>query len=170
MAKKTRIINEDPSINFRLSEELKNKISELAQTENKTTSNYLRDHLESFVDGTLFEKELNLDRKREFIFSEEFMQLIVWMYSKRSNKECIEEVFELEDYINTLKKVNHEFPYGIRIDFEKVLLDVLRVKNDRSMIKKFTFTKKLNEELGFDFKRFENYILKGEGEKSFIKV
>ena len=170
MAKKVKIINEDPSINFRLTEELKNKISELAQAENKTTSNYLRDHLESFVDGTLFENELNLDRKREFIFSEEFMQLIVWMYSKRSNKECTEEEFELEDYIKTLKKIEYEFSYAIRIDFEKVLLDVLRVKNDRSMIKKFTFTKKLNEELGFDFKRFENYILKGESEKSFIKV
>ena len=170
MAKKKKTGKEEFSINFKLSKELKNKISDLAQKENKTTSNYLRSHLESFVDGTLFEVEQRYDQEQKFMFSEEFMQLIVWMYSKRKQKECEESEFELNEYIDTLKKINYEFPYSIKNDFEKVLQDVLKVRNDSSMIKKFTFPKNGDNELNFNFKRFENSLLKGETEKSFIKV
>ena len=45
MAKKQKIKNEDPSINFRLPEELKEKIYKEASIKNKTISNYLRVHL-----------------------------------------------------------------------------------------------------------------------------
>ena len=104
MAKKKRIINEDPSINFRLPEVLKKKIKELAQKENKTVSKYLVGHLEGFIDGSLFEEEFTFEQEQKFMFSEEFMQLIVWMYSKRKRKECDETEYELNVYIDTLKR------------------------------------------------------------------
>ena len=45
MVKKYKIKNEDPSINFRLPEELKVNIYKRVSLENKTVSNFLRDHL-----------------------------------------------------------------------------------------------------------------------------
>lgn len=170
MAKKKRIVNEDPSINFRLSKVLKRKIKELAQGENITISKYLINHFENFIDGSLFENELDLENGIKFKFSEEFMQLIVWMYSKRVNEVCEEERFELCQYIDTLKKINNKFPAEIEQDFDKVLQDVLRVKNDPSLIKKFNFINEENEGIGFNFKRWENYILKGELERSVIYI
>lgn len=170
MAKKKRTEKEDLSINFKLSKELKSKIIDLAKKDGKTISNYLRGHFENFIDGSLFEEEFTFDQEQKFMFSEEFMQLIIWMYSKRKQKECEETEFELNGYIDTLKKINYEFPYSIKKDFEKVLQDVLKVRNETGLIKKFTFSKKEEDELSFSFKRFENYLLKGETEKSYIGV
>lgn len=167
MAKNRKIVKEEVSINFKLPQELKDKIKELAQGQNKTASKYIRDHFESYINGSLLEDELNIVDDKKFIFSEEFMQLIVWMYSKRVNEVCVEERFELSRYVDVLKKIDNKFPYEIEQDFDKVLQDVIRVKNDRSAVKKFNF---INVGLGLNFKRWENYILKGELERSVIYI
>jgi len=168
MAKKKKIGKEEFSINFKLSEELKKKIKELAQGENKTVSKYLINHFESFIDGSLFEDELDLENGIKFKFSEEFMQLIVWMYSKRVNLKCEEKRFELREFVTTLKRINNIFPAEIEAEFDKVLQNVIGVINKPSSNGEFTFARSGDD--GFNFKGFENYLLKGERERIVINV
>ena len=124
MAKRDNNVKEDVSINFRLPEELKKEIRVRAKLENKSVSKFLNDHLKELVNGSLYENELADYYKREFINSTEFIQLVVWMYRKRSDKTCTSDDEQLERYINTLKKVGYELPKVLAVEFDKVLYDV----------------------------------------------
>ena len=106
-AKRKKIENDSPSINFKLPEDLKQRIRKEASDANKTVSNYLREHFEEFMDGSLYEKEMVTYDKETFINSTAFIQLIVWMYSKRSNNNCESSRTQLNGYVSTLKKINH---------------------------------------------------------------
>jgi len=74
MVKKQKIKNEDQSINFRLPEELKFQIYKEASLMNKTVSNFLRDHLLEFMNGSLYEKEIAEYKSNSFKNSTEFLQ------------------------------------------------------------------------------------------------
>jgi len=153
MAKRENKVKEDVSINFRLPEELKKEIIIRAKLENKTVSKYLNDHLKELVSGYLYENELADYYKRKFINSTEFIQLLVWMYRKQSDKTCTSDDEQFDRYINTLKKVGNELPKVLAVEFDKVLYDVLRVKKEESEYdRKFNFSKnKSNENVRFNY-------------------
>lgn len=162
MAKKMKIKNEDPSVNFRLTPELKKWIINAAIFENKTVSNYLRDHLTSFIDGTLYDEQVSWYRERTLINSTEFLQLIGFVFSKRKNNLCVSTDNQMDRYIKTIKKMEmQEIPVNLMEEFDKVLVDLIRVKTaDRSYFPasfKFCETSFVNP--GFDYDMLENYLL-----------
>lgn len=167
--KKHKIKNEDPSINFRVPELLKIDILREAAFLDKTVSTYLRDLLTEYLDGSLYQKEIAFYERNEFINKTEFMQLIIWMYSKRNNNKCTSTPAQLNDYIKTLKKIDGNLPDEFVSEFDKVLEDVLRVKKaTRSFEKEFQFCNISHITPGFNFDKLEDYLL-NEVKASYIK-
>ena len=172
MAKKQRIKNEDPSINFRLSPELKKWITNEAISENKTVSNYLRDHLTSFKDGSLYKNEIAAYKSNSFMNSTEFLQLVVWVYKKREEYSYEEKDAIWQDkYIHTIKSIGNQLPDELVNEFDKVLLDLMKVKNEAGSSKSYTFCRSgyLYSD-GFNYSLFEDYILKYKIEKHTVYV
>ena len=130
MAKKNPIKYDGSSLNFRVSNELKAIIVDKAQNKKITTSEYVRDLLESVHNGDYCYKEQMKEKINSFLFSREFMQLLVWIYSKNENREKTEKDAELDRYIKTLKQVDGHMPDGIVNEFDKVLYDIIRVKTE----------------------------------------
>lgn len=158
--KKQKIINDDPTINFRVPEILKIKIIREAEFFNKTVFTYLRDLLTEYLDGNLYQNEIAFYKKKEFINSTEFMQLIIWMFSKRHNKKCTSTPAQLDEYIKTLKKIDGNLPNEFVSEFDNVLEDVLRVKKETSDYKKeFKFCQSSHSSPGFDYGKLEDYLL-----------
>lgn len=168
MGRKPKLENSDPSINFRLPEELKRKVEKEAQGSTMTVSKYLRKLVGEVMDGTICEEvEKNNDRDN-FLRSLEFLKLVVWIYSKKGiNYECKESLEELGGYLKTLKSVDEYLPKEISAEFEKVLFDVLRVKSEKqekSYRPDFKFSKGYPLQQSFDYTKWEEYMLKTEGE------
>ena len=159
MQKKKKIENNDPSINFRLSKGLKQRINKEAGINNLTVSNYIRNLLDSYYDGELFEEEMFEYRRYEFIQSTEFIKLIVWMYSKRNDRKCTSTNNELDGHISTLKNTEMNLPSHLVTEFDKVLQDLLRIKNIKSSYatKQFNFSSSFNDN-EFNYELLEKYI------------
>ena len=152
-----------PSINLKLSEELKQKINIKANFKNQTISKYLRELLTTYFDGTLCVGEIEKHEKKEFINSTEFLQLIVWMYSKREIKEFRESDKDLDGYVNTLKRISIYFSNALVLEFDKVLMDILRVKNEESKYSKdYRFVTGYSSSPKFNFQLFEEFIFRYE--------
>ena len=159
MAKKQRIKNEDPSINFRLTEELKGDIYKRASLENKTVSNFLRDHLTEFMDGSLYAREISYFRDNSFINSTEFLQLITWVMTKRQNPKCLSTNEQLDTYIKTIKRMDFSIPANIVKEFDYVLADLIRVRNKTGDDRSFYFCGFMGVDATFNHNLLVNYIL-----------
>lgn len=155
--KRVKLKKEDPSINFRLPQELREKVLQKAAIENKTVSNYLRDHLESFLSGKLIEDAIAPYVRHKFINSNEFLQLVVWMYQKKENPRISDyDKLIQKEYIETLKKVSQYLPKDLADEFEKVLYDVIySIQENRYSYKIFNSD---YSSINFDFEKLENYI------------
>jgi len=160
MAKKHKIKNEDPSINFRLPEELKAEIYKEAHLKNKTVSNFLRDHLAEFMDGSLYEREISYYRDNSFIHSTEFLQLITWVLSKRINSNCVASNEQLDGFIQTIKRMDFSTPKDLVKEFDKVLADLVRVRNETGAYRIFYFCGIAGMGETFNYNMLENYLLK----------
>jgi len=159
MAKKLKIKNEDPSINFRLPEELKVDIYKRASLENKTVSNFLRDHLAEFMDGSLYAREISHFRDNSFINSTEFLQLITWVMIKRENSKCLSTNEQLDTYIQTIKRMDFSIPANIVKEFDNVLADLIRVRNETGNDRSFYFCGFMGVDAKFNHNLLVNYIL-----------
>ena len=157
--KKQNIKNEDPSLNFRLPKELRAPVAKEAALLNVTVSNYLRNHLVDFYSGKLFEKEIGFDHSHELINSNEFLQLVVWVFSKRKNEKCKSTNDQLNRYIRTIKKLEGILPDSLVIEFDKVLMDLIRVQGDTSSFRVFKFCGQSYTTPGFDYEKLESFIL-----------
>ena len=157
--KKKSINNEDPSINFRLPKELREQIIQEAQLLNSTVSNYLRNHLDDFFSGKLYEKEIVFDQELKLINSAEFLQLVVWVFSKRRNEKCTSTNNELNSYIRTIKKLEGILPDNLVIEFDKILMDLIRVQGDTSQYRVFKFCGQSYTTPTFDYEKLENFVL-----------
>ncbi len=148
------------SINLKLSEELKEKVNHKAHLRQQTVSKFIRNLLSTYFDGTLCKGEITKNAKKEFINSTEFLQLVVWMYSKRKSKDFKEKTEELDGYVKTLKKVEERLPKDLAVEFDKVLFDILRVKNENSIYSKdYKFADGYSSTREFDFELLEKYLL-----------
>jgi len=153
-------INLEPTINLRVSSELKNQIITEAKFFKQTVSQYLRNHLTEFMNGDLYKKEISFYKNQKFINSTEFLQLIVWMYQKKGNEKCASTEKQLSTYISTLKLIDKNLPSYLVEEFDKVLEDIIRVKNEDSEYNKiFRFCDTSYFNNGFDYTKLENYLL-----------
>ena len=162
MAKKQRIKNEDPSINFRLSPEMKKWVINEAISKNVTVSNYLRNHLEKFIDGTLYDKFNPNDDHFPFLKSIEFVQLITFVFSKRKNRDCTSTHRQLGEYIKTIKQMsNEDLPSKIISEFDKVLIDLIKIKNENESLSyvRFKFCEISYSNTNFNYELLEEYLL-----------
>jgi hypothetical protein len=160
MAKRQKIKNEDPSINFRLPEELKAEIYKEASRLNKTVSIFLRDHLTEFMDGSLYAREIAYYKDNSYVNSTEFLQLITWMYSKRNNNTCIASNEQLNKYIKTIKRMDFSIPINLEREFDKVLVDLVRVRDDKgSLYRSFYFCNSSLYDANFNYEVLENFLL-----------
>lgn len=157
--KKKIINNYDPSINFKLPKELREQVAVEAALLNVTVSNYLRSHLVDFYSGKLFEKEIVFDHSHELINSSEFLQLVVWVFSKRKSEKCKSTNNQLNRYIRTIKKLEGVLPDSLVIEFDKVLMDLIRVHGDTSSFRVFKFCGQSYTTPGFDYEKLESFIL-----------
>ena len=155
MAKKIKIRNEDPKINFRLPEKLKLEIHKQASLVNKTVSNYLRDHLTKYLDGTLYQKEIDFLEDHQFVNSTEFLQLVTWMYRKRKDNYFRSDNEQLDKYIYTIKNIQHHLPIDLIQEFDKVLVCLLNVPSGNRILK-FTGENIIRE--AFNYGKLEEFI------------
>jgi hypothetical protein len=162
MSKKKKIINSDPSVNFRIPIELKEQLNREAIIKNQTVSTYLRELLTAFFGGKLFEDELSIYEKQEFINSTEFIQLIVWMYSVRKDSKCNLSDFLFERYISTIKRLDGNLPPILVDEFDKVLEDLLKLKKSKFSSNRFQFCESSSIYNGFDFDKLEKYLLEDQ--------
>lgn len=162
MEKKITFHKEDPSINFRLPKELKIQILDAAKLNNQTVSNYLREHMESFLSGELYQKEIAEYEAESFINTNEFLQLVVWTYQKRNeNKHVVTDIINQDYYISTIKSIGSQLPCELVEEFDKVLLDLMKVKNEKGDFKMYTFCRSdYPYENGFNYGKLETYLLK----------
>lgn len=166
--KKQSIKNEDPSINFRLPKELREQVVKEAQLLNRTVSNYIRNHLIEFLSGKLYEKEIAFYKSLEFINSTEFLQLVAWVFAQRKNDKCSSTEVQLNGYKQTLKKLEGNLPDSLVVEFDKVLMDILRFQSDTSSSRAFKFCGNSYTNPLFDYDKLEDYLL-NEVSGSFVE-
>ena len=172
MSKKHPVKNNDPSINLRLPQELKDKIQGEASKKNLTVSKYVRELLETIYSGDYCRKEVIGDKVESFLFSKDFLQLVVWMNSKRTNKKKTETKEELERYISTLKRVDEHLPVNLVCEFDKVLQDLIKLRNDESKLylPSYNFVDSYSEKEKFDFDALEEFLLNDNALSQFVFI
>jgi len=160
MAKKNKNFKSIPSINLKLTEDLKAQIKKVAQDNNQTVSKFIRELVTDYMDGALYENAVAHYRDKAFINSTEFLQLIVLMYTKREKGRYEDTEKQLDDYISTLKKTEHNLPDDLVVEFDIVLFDLMRVKSKGSRSDKyFEFHKNYSYSPGFNYEKLEGYLL-----------
>jgi hypothetical protein len=157
--KKKSINNDDPSINFKLPKELREQVVREAELLNGTVSNYLRNHLIEFLSGRLYEKEIAFYKKQEFLNTTEFLQLVTWVFAQRRNDKCIATEAQLNSYKQTLKKLDSNLPESLVLEFDKVLIDLLRFQADPSSNRAFKFCGNSYTNPLFDYGKLEHFLL-----------
>jgi hypothetical protein len=148
------------SINLKLSEDLKKRTEEKADLKQQTVSKYIRELLSNYYDGSLCKNEIAKNERKEFINSTDFLQLVVWIYSKRKSNIYREGDKNIEKYIRTLKKVEEHLPANLVTEFDKVLSDIIRSTNTKSIVSKdYTFANGYHSTPEFNFEILEKYLL-----------
>jgi len=169
MSNKKSITGEDATLNFRVPKVLKEKIITEAEKENITSSKYLRDLLEAVHNGSYCNHEsLKLERE-EFLFSKEFLQLIVWIYRKRENNKREVDKNDLEGYIKTLKGTENYLPKSLVREFDKVLNNLLLVRVGMGYDgDHFDFHKSYTDDKKFNCEEVEKFLLNENVLEDFI--
>jgi hypothetical protein len=174
MVKKKKIGNEMPSINFKLSLELKQWILEEAENEKLSVSNFIRKELTSQMKGDSISVDKEMYYEQTLVGSPRFLNLMVWMYRKRSERDCEIDNKKLGEYIDTLKEISNVFPKEIEVEFEKVLLAALKVRSKSSTHERvFKFGREYNDTNDHNtvnFELIENYLLVERNKPVVIKV
>ena len=166
--KKKSINNEDPSINFRLPKELREQVIQEAQLLNSTVSNYIRNHLIEFLSGRLYEKQIAFYKSQEFLNTTEFLQLVTWVFVQRKIEKCSATEAQLNRYKQTLKKLDGNLPESLVVEFDKVLIDLLRFQGDPNSNRVFKFGGNSYTNSLFDYGKLESFLL-NEVKSNFIE-
>ncbi|WMI64786.1 hypothetical protein RBH94_12025 [Aestuariibaculum sp. YM273] len=170
MDKKHTEKNSAPSVNLRLPQELKDTIQTEAAKKNLTVSKYLRELLENIYSGDYCKKEVVGEKVETFLFSQDFMQLIVWMYTKKADKKKTESNEELNRYISTLKKVEGHMPDNLVREFDKILQDIIKVRNDENkyLPPSYTFIDAYSEKEKFNFNLLQEFLLNDDALSRYV--
>lgn len=159
---KQKIINEDVSINFRIPKDLKIEITRQANDQNITLSNYLRTLLSDVHDGKYCEEIDERIEAEGFVYSKEFISLVIWIYSKSRNQsiEETDSVQLIDNFIRIIKRADGYLPSILILELDKVLIDLYRVKNlENYERREFKFTDAYSKGSDFNFTVLENFFL-----------
>ncbi|WP_053970246.1 hypothetical protein [Mangrovimonas sp. ST2L15] len=150
----------EPTVNFRVSEDLKLAIIQKAGEKRQTVSAYLREVLEDVHLGSYCQKELNLYHEFEFAYSPEFIGLVMWLYRKRYVQDFEESDLEIKRYIKILKSIDDQLPESLQVEFDKVLLELMELIREDKDHKHYTyrFPGSSIKEWKFDYSLLENYF------------
>ena len=172
MMMKKKIKNNEPTINLRLPQKLKDIIIEKAEEKNITKSAYLRDLLEKVHSGEYCYKEDVRSKMESFLYSKEFLQLMIWIYRKKEIRELEIEKNELDRYIKTLKNIDGHLPQKITREFDKVLKDVIDLRDDNSYASrsKFEFHVASREYQKINLNSVEEYFLDERMQQVFLNT
>ncbi|MEM5564156.1 hypothetical protein WNY78_03530 [Psychroserpens sp. AS72] len=169
MTNKKSITDEDATLNFRIPKVLKATIIAKAEKENITSSKYLRDLLEAVHNGSYCNQDKLKSEREDFLFSIEFLQLIVWIYKKRENNRREVEKNDLERYVKTLKRTEKYLPESLVREFDKVLNNLLLVRAEMSYDGDyFDFHNSYNGDKKFNYEEVEKFLLNENVFKDFI--
>lgn len=159
------------SINLKLPDELKAKLKSVAELKQQTVSKYMRELLSNYFDGSLCKGDVVKNERKTFINSTEFLKLIVWMYSIKRSKTYKQTQTDLDNYIETLKKIAQHFPNNLVKEFDKVLFDLIRVTNENSEYSKdYKFADGYNSTPEFNFEILEKYLFEFEKPIQFPSI
>lgn len=148
------------SINLKLTDDLKEKVKSKADLKQQTVSQYIRELLSNYYDGSLCKNEIAKIERREFINSTDFLQLVVWIYSKKKSSKYREGDKNIEKYTRTLKKTEEQLPAYVVAEFDKVLSDIIRSTNEKLIVSKdYTFANGYSAKSEFNFEILEKYLL-----------
>ncbi|WP_053990085.1 hypothetical protein [Mangrovimonas sp. TPBH4] len=153
---------DDQSVTFRIPRVLKNEINQRAEMKGVRLSEYLRDLLTSVVEDRVCQAERERIKELEnqkFLRSKEFMQLVIWMYSKRVAQKYNKETDYLDDHIKTLKQVGDHVPMALSKEFDKVLKSLLSIDRDSIFSVSYDFIKGSGNKQKFDFEKLEKFLL-----------
>jgi hypothetical protein len=169
MTTKKIIKDEDATLNFRIPKVLKATIISKAQQENMTSSKYLRNLLEAVHNGSYCHQDKLKSERVDFLFSKEFLQLIVWIYRKQvNNRREVEKSF-LERYIKTLKRTENCLPKSIIFEFDKVLKSLLIVRDSGGYDGNvFDFPSSYSSDKKFNYEKVEKFLLEENVFEVFI--
>lgn len=78
------------SINLKLPDDLKERVKNKSDLKQQTVSKYIRELLSNYFDGSLCKNEIAKNERKEFVGSTDFLQLVVWIYSKRKSNKYLE--------------------------------------------------------------------------------
>ena len=160
MTTKKSISDGDTSLNFRVSKGLKATIVANAAKEKITSSKYLRNLLEAVHNGSYCHQYEVKTKREEFLFSKDFLRLMVWIYRKRENKKREVEKSSLDRYIMTLKRTDDCLPKSLVSEFDKVLKSLLIVRDsvgyDGDV---FDFPKSYSNDKKFNYEKVEKFLL-----------
>ena len=160
MTTKKSITDEDATLNFRVSKVLKATIVAKAEKENITSSKYLRNLLESVHNGSYCHQDKMKSEREDFLFSKEFLRLIVWVYRKRENNKREVDKNDLERYIKTLKRTENHLPKSLVFEFDKVLKNLLVVRDSNGYDgDHFDFSKNYSNDKKFNYEKVEKFLL-----------
>lgn len=160
MTKKSKIIYEESTLNFRIQNTLKDEILNKSIEKNMTMSQYLRELLESVHNGSYKEAKMELNSKKAFLFSKDFLRLVIWVYHKKTDKNVTESRGQLNQYIKTIKRADSFLPVAIIEEFDKVLSDLLRVINSTGIeYKEFDFSRSYESEKTFNYNKLISFLL-----------
>ncbi|MFT7051871.1 MAG: hypothetical protein ACJAZK_002490 [Psychroserpens sp.] len=125
--------------------------------------------MEAVHNGSCCSRErLKLERE-EFLFSKEFLQLIVWIYRKCENDKREVEKNDLERYVKTLKRTENYLPESLVREFDEVLNNLLLVRVGMGYDgDHFDFHKSYNDDKKFNDEEVEKFLLNENVLEDFI--
>ena len=143
-------------LNVRISQDLKNKLEKQSKEDGATISDLIRDILNNYTEN----EDSNYSLTDDLYHSNQFLFLITWMFEKRDCGLDGKTEFELQRLKSIVTKVicEQSFPNDLKLEFEKVLVDLVRfISNYHAERMQFHFCKP-NHSGSFNYSILIDYI------------
>jgi hypothetical protein len=148
-------------LNVRISEKLRKMLIDDSDQKGISLSDNVRDILTTYSEELQSEEVDNQTLfDNNYPNSNEFIYLISWMYEKIRDQYNWGLINDLEDLKKIVLKVikNNSFPHDLKQEFEKVLIDIIRLISEfDSGNNKFRFCE-LCSDNAFDYVILRDYI------------
>jgi hypothetical protein len=143
-------------LNVRISQELKNNLEKQSEEEGVTISDLIRNILNNHSDN----ETSNLLDMDYLYHSNQFLYLITWMFEKRDcafDGKTEIELLRIKSIVTDVMR-EQSFPSDLKLEFEKVLVDLVRyINNYNAERMQFHFCKPNHSE-SFNYSMLIEYI------------
>lgn len=144
------------TLNVRISQDLKNKLEKQSQEDGAAISDLVRDILNNYIEN----EDSNYSLTDDLYHSNQFLFLITWIFEKRDCSLDGKTEFELQRLKSIVTNVISElsFPDDLKLEFEKVLVDLIRFLNNYHDYNMRFYFCKPNHSSSFDYSLLIEYI------------